>query len=734
MTITKVKSLPSRWMLAMKLSFSLLERAGTDLGIVLAVLLAGLLSSPAASGQNKPSPFGVVPQLVSQQVAPQKGNAQTPSVRDREDFQNSMMRNPPTRKGCFTAQYPAKAWKEVQCVTTPPLRFPHAKVTRAGVVGSGNDFVAEVSGNISSATGSFDSVTGMNSEYGFRGFDSTTVYSDTYSLQLNSNDFSTPFCKGCTGFQQYIFDQGSQCYPLACTYIQYWLFNASSCPAGWTPYDGSGGGAPGCFVDSPFAPVPIQPPSGLRGLRLIGLAGGTDTSMVLTANGDVHASHQESILDLAHGWNDAEFNLFGECCGSEAYFTSSSTLTIRLNVNSGTTDAPTCVTPAGFTKESNNLILGSASSCSMVGGASPAIVFPEGGYGPLPPGVTIGGLLWSSLGGSLSGNAGVGKNADGRLEVFVRSSTRGELLHNYQLSTGGWSGWSSLAGNLFGDPVVGQNKDGRLEVFARGSRAELIHIYQLKPNGGEWSDWRSLGGSLSGPVVGQNPVVGQDKDGRLEVFARSGGGNGELRQIYQLAPNGATWSGWSSLASNLFGDPVVGQNKDGRLEVFWRDSASGELNHIYQLSTGGWSGPNSLGGDRLSSDASVGQNASGQLEVFVRGSNGDLLNKNQLSTGGWSGWSSLGGNLIGEPVVAQNADGRLEVFWRDSASGELNHIYQLSTGGWSGWSSLGVSLPGGLFHPVVGLNADGQLEVFTRGMGATQLELLHVHQPLRGLW
>jgi hypothetical protein len=50
---------------------------------------------------------------------------------------------------------------------------------------------------------------------------------------------------------------------------------------------------------------------------------------------------------------------------------------------------------------------------------------------------------------------------------------------------------------------VGQNADGRLEVFVRGSNGALYHKWQISPNDG-WSGWASLGGKIDLLAVGQN--------------------------------------------------------------------------------------------------------------------------------------------------------------------------------------------------------------------------------------
>lgn len=282
--------------------------------------------------------------------------------------------------------------------------------------------------------------------------------------------------------------------------------------------------------------------------------------------------------------------------------------------------------------------------------------------------------------------------------------------NNVQLAA---TGWSSLGGQINTRPVVGNNKDGRLEVFARGIDGALWHIWQTAPGNG-WSGWASLGGGLT-----SNPSVISNTDGRLEAFVR--GNDNALWHKWQTAPNNG-WSNWVSLGGVLTSNPVAGRNKDGRVEVFARGS-DGILWHIWQTApNNGWSSWASLG-SALSGTPAVGANADGRLEVFFIGPDSSLRHIWQTApSNGWSGWASLGGVITSSPAVGRNADGRLEVFARglDSA---LWHVWQTApNSSWSGWASRGGTLTS---EPVVGSNKDGRLEAFARG---TDGAVLHISQ------
>jgi hypothetical protein len=327
---------------------------------------------------------------------------------------------------------------------------------------------------------------------------------------------------------------------------------------------------------------------------------------------------------------------------------------------------------------------------------------------------------WASLGGQLaSSTLAVGQNPDGRLELFAAvSGAQGPTLsHVWQTSpNGGWSAWASLGAppaQFLGVTAVGRNADGRLEVFARVglmSTGELWHIWQAA--GGGWSAWSNLGGGVGAQLL----AIGSNQDGRQEVLAVTPVGT--LEHIWQTTPNGG-WSGWNDLGTPggvaLTASLAIGLNLDGRLEVF-AVATDGVLWHLWQTTpNGGWSGWNALGtptGVTLGGLA-VGINPDGRLEVFAIGQDA-LWHRWQLTPGGaWSGWSTLGAPagvaFLSAPTVARNADGRLEVF-AFGINDAVWHLWQTGPGGaWSGWDSLGGQPGAG---PAVGQNADGRLEVF----------------------
>jgi len=313
-------------------------------------------------------------------LLPAVGFAQSP---DYSAWQDVVKNTHPPGSGCFQVLYPDTQWQEVPC-GQPPVNQPlpsvqppdeelsmpssagNAKILTIGGKGAKNDYIATVSGApISSATGSFINVAG--------GIDSS------WSLQLNANpgfsltdNQSIALCGGnsnCTGWVQfaYLADRNVG-------FIQYWIYNAQQCPPDWKMPQGNTSAAAGCFFNSQFA-------NGIAGLNPSNLeitgktANGMDTVTLIYNGSALSSISTPSIFrEFSKSWKRAQFNIFGPAHGGNASFKPGSHLTVKLEINNGTTDAPLCSSNS-FTGESNNLYLNS--SCCPSGGTAPAITYAE---------------------------------------------------------------------------------------------------------------------------------------------------------------------------------------------------------------------------------------------------------------------------------------------------------------------------------------------------------------------
>jgi hypothetical protein len=368
---------------ALKLTSSALLWTTRVLGIM---VIASLFSLATAFAQTQQVPAPTSPQ-----------GTQPAFAQDKDAWRATMSRAPPPKAaGCFTSAYPSLEWKEVPCTTPLPRPHPPVRGTRPDNVGKATDFIANATGTISQATGSFDSVSGVTSVT-----DSATGKTDTFSLQINTNFMDSTkisLCGGaakpkdCQGWQQFIFDTDGckddhgKIFP--CIYIQYWLVqyrNTSSpvtCPDGWAPSDTSN-----CFESSKAVGVPPQTIAGLANMSLEGTAASGGSDYIVLSVGDPPTLHTavnpDSIFNLAQNWNQAEFNIFGDCCTHTAIFNSGSTLVVRTSVNAGI--SASCA-EGGFTGETNSLnLVETPVFVSDPPGALSAIVFTESNVDPLKP-------------------------------------------------------------------------------------------------------------------------------------------------------------------------------------------------------------------------------------------------------------------------------------------------------------------------------------------------------------
>jgi hypothetical protein len=286
----------------------------------------------------------------------------------QESWRESISHTQAPAAGCFHATYPSLTWNETACTVAPAIPYVPHKGHRANgqTVGDGNDYAAEVtSGVISETIGSFPTDSDVKTEKGIGG-------ANDYSLQLNSNFMNTSVCNGakvpadCLDWEQFVYSSGSKA-----AFMQYWLINwDTKCPSGWFTYSTD------CYTNSAAVSAPLEAIGKLKTLKLSGTAvnGGIDTLVFTVGTEAYSTTGEDSVVELATAWTESEFNIIGDGGGSEADFNTGASITVKVAVTNGTTNAPTCAADAGTTGETNNLNLG---TCTGKGGASPYIEFTE---------------------------------------------------------------------------------------------------------------------------------------------------------------------------------------------------------------------------------------------------------------------------------------------------------------------------------------------------------------------
>jgi len=271
-------------------------------------------------------------------------------------------------------------------------------MTQIDTVGGGGptDFSATVTGHITQAEGSFDSVTGVTS-------------TGAYTLQLNTAPFSTSTCSGspapanCQGWEQFVYPSTGG------GFIQYWLLQygpaGTLCPTprhvgcaantsysdGWCPFQFSSTGPVYCVVNAvQETTTPAEPMTSLGQMKLAGAAGGggTNDSITVTVGGaPLTATGNNYFPDLGNQWQEAEFNVFGDGGGSQAVFNSGANLQVRTEVISGTNAGPGCHLQS-WTGETNSLTLVNSAPVSPAPLPAPALVFSQTSPAPAGPAAT----------------------------------------------------------------------------------------------------------------------------------------------------------------------------------------------------------------------------------------------------------------------------------------------------------------------------------------------------------
>ena len=354
------------------------------LGMALVLLAATVLLPTVILAASKAKP-----QSAAAAVTKTEPMLSAEEFRKQEDWRNAIALVPQLKKGCFNAKFPSKEWQEVQCVATPDYPMPRRTGILPEVVGNGDDVAAQApSGFISSATGTFESLSGVTSESGTIGNAGPAV-ANAYTLQMNTDFFVSTACAGssgtgCRGWEQFVFENNNVSHR---AYIQYWLIKYNTtCPAGWTQFPI--GVDIDCVIlsnSSGAVNTTAVPVTNLSQVTLTGITSAGSDSIIVTIGSTAFSRVGDNSVNAAAGWKVAEFNVFGDGANStgasQANFNSGASIVTRTRINYGGTAAPICLA-TGFTAETNNLSFGpSAPAASQPG---PAIIFTESGAGGSP--------------------------------------------------------------------------------------------------------------------------------------------------------------------------------------------------------------------------------------------------------------------------------------------------------------------------------------------------------------
>jgi len=366
------------------MTMSLFAKTIHGLGVMLMILTAtALLTSPSSAAEGRKRT------AVAAATRPVPMLSAT-AFRRQQEWRTTIATVPKPSKGCFTAKYPSTKWKQVPCVAAPDYPMPPRSGIVPQVIGNGNDIAAQApSGIISSATGSFDTLTNVTGESGQIGAVGPMI-PNAYTLQINTDFFQSSVCAaspnpGCRGWEQFVFENNNVSHR---AFIQYWLIQYNTtCPAGWTQFPN--GSDIYCVILSNSSGAVSTPPVPVTNLGQVTLTGNADAggdSIVMTIGGSAFTRVGDNAVNASSGWRIAEFNIVGDGgnavgVGSQATFNDGAALTTRTHIVYGGSGPPNCVAQ-GFTAETNNLSFGPTAPAAS--GPGPAIIFNESTAGGSP--------------------------------------------------------------------------------------------------------------------------------------------------------------------------------------------------------------------------------------------------------------------------------------------------------------------------------------------------------------
>jgi hypothetical protein len=297
-------------------------------------------------------------------------------------------------------------------------------------------------------------------------------------------------------------------------------------------------------------------------------SGGLDSVIFSTGSNLYAVQNSDSVLDLAQGWTAFEYNIVGDCCGSAANFNAGASIVVRISVDYGSPNPPSCLGTnfSGFTAETNNLYFVAASGTPQTE-TRPAIVFTENS--------TISSTLPCA---STTGVAAASKlvdthdfNANGKSDIAWRNSngdTSIWLMNGAQVVSA-----ADLGGVLTSWSLVGQrdfNGDGLADLLWHNTNGDTS-IWLMDATGafqatdlGVVPTTFSVAGTGDFNGDGMGDILWHNNNGDTSIWLMKG------TQILSAGDLGVVPTSWVIAGTGDF-------NGDGKTDILWRNTTNGDV-------------------------------------------------------------------------------------------------------------------------------------------------------------
>jgi hypothetical protein len=238
-----------------------------------------------------------------------------------------------------------------------------------------------------------------------------------------------------------------------------------------------------------------------------------------------------------------------------------------------------------------------------------------------------------------------------------------------------------------------------------------------------WTNVPTTGATLDAPFTLPSVALSAVAISSTDVFVVGRNAQNEL-WYQQSSGSGATWSGWTELATTDAASKPAAVVSGSNLYVFFR-ATDNEL-HYFERVGSTWGAEQNLGGV-IAGNPAASVDGNGRVIVATLNSAGLVFDINLPSGGSWSSWTSLSGVLAGDVSLASLSGNVYLLGVSGTGVGWSLEWTASTTNSWGAWTYLGgdfasgTTLSGAAYGSTLhiqGINVQGLLYE-TTGSGTT---------------
>jgi hypothetical protein len=259
---------------------------------------------------------------------------------------------------------------------------------------------------------------------------------------------------------------------------------------------------------------------------------------------------------------------------------------------------------------------------------------------------------------------------------------------------------------------------GDEEAYWRGADG---YLWESAASGGQWR------GPVRTPIggLGSSPAAAIGPGGDDYVFWE-----GTNRALWEAWTTAGGWSAPTQVGMGPLGSQPTATswgNSSGttEIDVFWQGADGNLWRGYYEVATGKWTGPSSLGMGPLGSAPTAAAQAGAQIQVFWKGRDNSLWEADTSGGAKWTGPTSHGmGPLGSAPAAGAFSPGAEDVFWE----GTNAKLWQGSWNGssWTGPTGAGLGPMGSA--PTVAVPSSSEEDIFWVGTDSNIWEAQYVNR------